>query len=255
MTSGGAAVNAIADTVGANVTVVDTGVLTPTPEGAIDAKVRPGTRDLTVEPAMTTDECTAAILAGARAASDRLAAGANLLVTGEVGIGNTTASACLYAAFTGVEPSDVVGKGANNDHTRTPRKVEVVEAALTRHSQADTDALGTLASIGGLEHAALVGVMLAGSAAHVPVIVDGVIAGAAAIAAVEICPDVAGYLIPGHSSAETGGELLAKHLKTTPLLDLGMRLGEGTGALLAVPIVQAAATVLANMATLDDVLG
>lgn len=256
MASGGAAVNAIADSVGAGVTVIDAGILAPTPDGAIAAKVRAGTRDITVEPATTNDECTAAILAGAQAAGERISAGADLLVTGEVGIGNTTASACLYAAFTGVDPSDVVGKGANNDHSRTARKVEVVETALARHREHDDPhaPLTTLASLGGLEHAALVGVLLAGAAARVPVIVDGVIAGAAAIAAVEICPDVAGYLIPGHTSAELGGELLAKRLNATPLLDLGMRLGEGTGALLAVPVVQAAARILTNMATLEDVL-
>lgn len=255
MAGGGAAVNAIANTVGADVTIVDVGTIRAgsPPDGVHDARVRRGTRDLVIEPAMTVGECESAVLVGARVASERIAAGADLLVTGEVGIGNTTASACLYSAFTGAMPSDVVGKGANVDNARTPRKVQVVEAALRRHGP-DRHPMRTLASLGGLEHAALVGVMLAGAAARQPVIVDGVIAGAAATAAVAICPPVSGYLIPGHTSAELGGELLAKQLGVAALLDLDLRLGEGTGALLAVPLVQAAARLLTDMTTLDSAL-
>ncbi|PZF80946.1 nicotinate-nucleotide--dimethylbenzimidazole phosphoribosyltransferase [Jiangella anatolica] len=257
--AGGAAVNAIARTVGARVEVVDVGTLRlgPVPGGVHDERVRSGTRDLAVEPAMTIEECRAAIGAGARVAAELIDGGADLLVTGEVGIGNTTASAALIAAFTGAEPAEVTGKGANLDHERTPHKVEIVRTALARHA-ADTSveargSLGTLASLGGLEHAALVGVMLAGAAARIPVIVDGVITGAAALAAVALCPDVAGYLIAGHTSAEPGGRSLPDRLGEPALLDLRLRLGEGTGALLAVPLVQAAARVLTDMVTLADV--
>lgn len=255
MANGGAAVNAISSAVGARVTVVDVGTLRTgeAPDGVVDARVRAGTRDLATAPAMTTDECAESIAAGAQAARRLVADGCDLLVTGEVGLTNTTASACLYAAFCDVPAADVVGKGANVTHDRDARKLAVVEQALVRHGD-ERDPLRTLASLGGLEHAALVGVMLASAAARVPVIVDGVIAGAAAVAAVRLCPDLASYLIPGHTSAEVGGELLAKDLGTTPLLDLGLRLGEGTGALLAVPLVQAAARVLMDMARLDDVL-
>lgn len=256
---GGAAVNAIARAVGARVVVADVGTLRlgPVPDGVIDERVRSGTRDLTVEPALTVDECRAAVRAGARVATELIRGGTDLLVTGEVGIANTTASACLMAAFTGAEPAEVTGKGANLDHGRTPHKVDVVRAALARHA-ADTGveargALGTLASLGGLEHAALVGVMLAGAAARVPVVVDGVITGAAALAAVELCPAVAGYLVAGHTSAEPGGRSLPDRLGHPALLDLRLRLGEGTGALLAVPLVQAAARVLTDMVTLADV--
>ncbi|PSL05157.1 nicotinate-nucleotide-dimethylbenzimidazole phosphoribosyltransferase [Haloactinopolyspora alba] len=254
--SGGAAVNAIAGSVGAEVTIVDVGTARtgPVPDGVHDERVRAGTRDLTVEAAMTVDECAAAVETGARVASARLDAGADVLVTGEVGIANTTATACLLSAFADVDPETVTGKGANTDHTRTPRKVEVVRTALARHGD-ERDPLRTLASLGGLEHAAMVGVALAGAAGRVPVIVDGVVAGAAAVAAVALCPDVAGYLIPGHSSAEPGGHTLARRLGHPALVDLDLRLGEGTGALLAVPTVTAAAAVLARMATLDSVLG
>jgi nicotinate-nucleotide--dimethylbenzimidazole phosphoribosyltransferase len=253
---GGAAVNAIAATVGARVTVVDVGTLGTgaVPDGVRDERVRAGTRDISVEPAMTVTECLAAINVGCRTARELMAAGSDLLVLGEVGISNTTASACLFAAFTGAAAADVTGKGANLDHGRTPRKRAIVQAALVRHG-VDRDPLSTLASLGGLEHAALVGVMLAGAAARVPVVVDGVVASAAALAAVTLCSAVSGYVIPGHASAEPGGHILATRLGQDVLINLGMRLGEGTGALLAVPMVQAAARVLAEMSMLDDVVG
>lgn len=254
--SGGAAVNAIARTVGARVVVADVGTLRlgPVPDGVRDERVRSGTRDLAVEPAMTLDECRAAVRAGARIAAELIDDGVDLLMTGEVGIGNTTASAALMAAFTGADPAEVTGKGANLDHGRTPHKVAVVRTALARHAAAEERGpLATLASLGGLEHAALAGVMLAAAAARIPVVVDGVVTGAAALAAVALCPEVAGYLVAGHRSAEPGGRTLPDRLGEPALLDLSLRLGEGTGALLAVPLVQAAARVLAEMATLAEV--
>lgn len=271
MASGRASVNAIARTVGARVLVLDVGTAgggtasggtaggetaggAPVPAGVRDARVRPATRDLTVEPAMTASECATAIGAGAAAARELLAAGADLLATGDLGIGNTTATACLVAAYTGVTPPAVTGRGANLDDARVPRKVQVVRQALARHGPPG-DPLATLASLGGLEHAALVGVVLAGAAARVPVVLDGVIAGAAALAAVAICPDSAGYLVAGHASAEAGAQVILDRLGRRALLDLGMRLGEGTGALLAVPLIQAAARVLAETATIEDALG
>jgi nicotinate-nucleotide--dimethylbenzimidazole phosphoribosyltransferase len=256
MADDGAAVNAIARAVGAAVTVLDVGTVRggAAPEGVRDVRVRPGTRDLTAEPAMTESECVDAIATGTRTARELLDAGADLLVTGEVGIANTTASAALYVALADVAPVAVVGRGANLDDARVPIKQKVVAEALARHG-ADRDPLGVLASLGGLEHAALVGVILAGAAARVPVVVDGVITGAAALAAQALCPAARGYLIPGHASAEPGGRVLSNRLGRPPLLDLELRLGEGTGALLAVPLVRAAAAVLAEMATLDDVVG
>ena len=254
--SNGAAVNAIARSVGADVTVVDVGSSRtgPCPAGVRDARVRRGTRDIVVEPAMTVDECTAAVVAGATVAAELIADGTDLLVTGEVGIGNTTATACLVSALTGADPTAVTGNGANADDSRTPRKLDAVRAALHRHGP-DRDPLRTLASLGGLEHAALAGAVLAAAAARVPVVADGVVSGAAVLVAIELCPAAAGYVIAGHTSAERGGRALADRIDHPALIDLDLRLGEGTGALLAVPVVQAAASVLAEMATLESVVG
>jgi nicotinate-nucleotide--dimethylbenzimidazole phosphoribosyltransferase len=254
--AGRASVSAIARTVGARVSVLDVGTVTggALAPGVRDARVRAGTRDSTVAPAMTAAECRAAVAAGGGAATELLAGGADLLATGDLGIANTTASACLIAAFTGAAPATVTGRGANRDHARVPRKVRAVERALARHGDG-REPLPTLASLGGLEHAALVGVILAGAAARVPVVLDGVIAGAAAVAAVAACPAAAGYLVCGHTSAEPGARAVLDRLGQPALLDLGMRLGEGTGALLAVPLVQAAARVLTETATLTDVAG
>lgn len=250
---GAAAVNAIARTVAARVVVLDVGTAgdAPPPAGVRDARIRAGTRDLAVEPAMTDAECRAALAAGAELAQELLVDGVDLLATGDLGIGNTTASACLVAAYTGADPATVTGPGANLSSARTPRKVRLVTAALARHG-AGREPLATLAALGGLEHAALVGVILAGAAARVPVVLDGVIANAAALAAVALCPPAGGYLVAGHSSAEPGARVALAALGHRPLLDLGMRLGEGTGAVLAVPLVQAAARILAEVATLDS---
>lgn len=252
--SGGAAVNAIARSVGAAVTLLDVGTIGGTTLGAVvDARVRSGTRDITAEPAMTIDECVMAITAGVRVTQRLILGGADLLATGELGIGNTTASAALIAALAGEPAAIVTGRGANVSDERVPIKVKAVETALVRHGD-ERDPLRTLASLGGLEHAALVGVMLAGAASRVPVILDGVITDAAALAAVGICPAVSGYLIAGHRSAEPGAGVALAAIGKQAIIDLGMRLGEGTGALLAVPIVLAAARVLGEMATLEDVL-
>lgn len=256
---GRAAVNAIARAVGAEVSVLDCGVATGSangspwpPDGVHVAGVRRGTRDLTTEPAMTVDECEAAIASGADTARALLAGGTDLLATGDLGIGNTTASACLITALTGADAAEATGRGANPDDGRTPHKVAVVRTALARHGD-DRDPLATLASLGGLEHAALVGVMLAGAAARVPVVLDGVIANAAALAAVGLCPASRDYLVAAHTSAEPGAAIALDALGGRGLLDLGMCLGEGTGALLGVPLVQSAARILRDVALLRDV--
>lgn len=253
--AGRASVNAIARAVGSSVAVLDVGTVEGAAvDGVRSARVAGGTRDVTKEPAMTLDECRAAIAAGAEAAGDLIAGGADLVATGDLGIANTTTSACLIAAFTGAAPDEVTGRGANLDDTKTPHKVQVVETALARHG-VDREPLRTLASLGGLEHAGLVGVMLAGAAARVPVVLDGVIADAAALAAAEMCPPVSGYLIAGHASAEPGARYALAALGRSALIDLDMRLGEGTGAALAVPVVQAAARILNDVATLEEVAG
>ncbi len=255
--AGRAAASALAASVGASVLVLDVGVATrhaPHPM-LIDANVRAGTADFSVEPAMTRDQAVRAILAGVRVAEDLALRGAGLVALGDMGIGNTTAAACLIATFTGREPAEVTGRGAGADDLELARKTEVVERALDLHHPEPTDPLGALYRVGGLEFAALVGVILATASAGRPVLLDGVNTNAAALVAQAFCPAVTGYLIAGHRSTEPGATHALAHLGLDPLLDLDMRLGEGSGALLAIPIVRAAARALAEMATLDEVAG
>jgi nicotinate-nucleotide--dimethylbenzimidazole phosphoribosyltransferase len=251
---GTAAASVLARVVGAELVVLDVGVATPlAPHPRVRrAKVRPGTADLASGPAMTRDEAARALLAGAKLAGELLEAGVDLLLTGDMGIANTTPAACLAAAFTGRPAAAVTGRGTGIDDATLARKVGVVEQALARHRPDPADPLGVLAAVGGLEHAALVGVCLAGAAQRVPVLLDGVSANAAALVACALSPAAAGYLVAGHRSTEPAAGAALDHLGLEPLLRLDLRLGEGTGALLAAPIVRAAAAVLAEMATFDD---
>jgi nicotinate-nucleotide--dimethylbenzimidazole phosphoribosyltransferase len=220
----------------------------------VAANVRRGTRDLAVEPAMTRDEARAALEVGVRVAGDLIDGGAACLLTGDMGIANTTPSAALIAAFTGADPAAVTGRGTGVDDTTYARKVAVVTAALARHDLADppsADPIGTLAAVGGLEHAALAGFVLAAAARRVPVIVDGVIAVSAALVAAALAPGAVDAMVAGHRSAEPGATVALAHLGLTPVLDLGLRLGEGTGAVLALPVVAAAVRVLHEVATFD----
>lgn len=254
---GRAVVNQVAAAVGARVAVLDVGVI-----GAeLDhprlrrARIRPGTADLAAGPAMERDEACAALLAGAGLAEELAAAGVDLLVPGDMGIANTTASACLVAAFTGRDAASVTGPGAGADEAIVARKTGLVAAALDLHRPDPADPLGVLAAVGGLEHAALVGAMLAAAAEGLPVVLDGLTSGAAALVAAALAPAVASYLIAGHRSPEPGAAIALEHLGLRPLLDLGLRLGEGTGGLLAVPLVVAAARVLAGTAMISDLGG
>jgi nicotinate-nucleotide--dimethylbenzimidazole phosphoribosyltransferase len=251
--SGGAVVNAFARQVGASVTVVDVGVLHPVADapGLVQANVRRGTRDLAVEPAMTPAEALAAIEAGIAVADDLIDGGANCLLTGDMGIANTTPSAALIAVLTGSAPDAVTGRGTGVDDSTYARKVGVVAAALALHDLDRDDPLAVLASVGGLEHAALTGFILGAAARRVPVIVDGVIAASAALVAAALAPDALAAMVAGHRSAEPGATVALAHLGLTPLLDLGLRLGEGTGAALALPVVAGAVRVLHEVATFD----
>ncbi len=252
--AGGAVVNAIAAQVGAEVCVVDVGVAAELPlaPGLLPRKVRAGTADMTAEPAMTRQDAERAVEIGIETARDLVAAGNRCLVTGDMGIANTTTSAALVAAFTGAEPQEITGRGTGIDDEMWSRKVDVVRRALARHRPGPGDPLGVLAAVGGLEHAALAGFMLGGSALRVPVILDGVIACAAALAANALAPDVVNCLVAGHLSSEPGARRALAALGLRPLLDLGMRLGEGSGAVLALPVVQSAARVLQDVATFDS---
>ena len=177
--------------------------------------------------------------------------GAGCLVTGDMGIANTTAAAALICAFTGADPAVATGRGTGIDDATLARKTAVVRRAVDRHRPDPADPLGVVAAVGGLEHAALAGFVLGGAAAGVPVLLDGVNAGAAALVAAALAPDAVGYCLAGHVSAEPGHALALAALGITPLLDLGMRLGEGTGALLALPVVAGAARALQDVATFD----
>lgn len=256
--AGGAAINVLAGQFGASVTVVDVGVATALPDdlgAAVRARrVRPGTGDITVEPAMTADECRAALDVGATVAADLVASGARALVTGEMGIGNTTASAALVAALLDRPAAAVTGRGTGVDDEGLARKVTVVEAALARHAAAVAagDPEAVLAAVGGLEIAALAGYVVGGAAAGVPVVVDGLIADAALLVAERLVPGTAARCIAGHRSSEPGATAVLDALGLEPVLDLGLRLGEGSGACLALPVVEAAARTLAGMATFDS---
>jgi nicotinate-nucleotide--dimethylbenzimidazole phosphoribosyltransferase len=252
---GGAAVNAIAKTVGARVGVLDVGVAGELERHPLlrAAKVRYGTQDLSRGAAMSREEAARAVMAGADVAEELVeSGGVDLLVTGDMGIGNTTPAACLISAFTGSPPEETTGRGTSIDDETLKLKVSVVEEALELHKPDPADPLGVLARIGGLEHAAIVGVILAGAVYRVPVILDGVVSDSAALVAGALAAHSAGYIIAGHRSAEPGAGISLRSLNLHPLLDLGMRLGEGTGGLLAVPLVQAAARTLAEMATLRE---
>ncbi|WP_204945965.1 nicotinate-nucleotide--dimethylbenzimidazole phosphoribosyltransferase [Micromonospora luteifusca] len=264
--AGGAVVNAFARQAGASVTVVDVGVATPLPvqpaaEAAVldpsvprlvVACVRRGTRDLAVTEALTRDEALAAVRTGIQIADELIDAGAGILLTGDMGIGNTTPAAALIAAFTGADALDTTGRGTGVDDPTYAHKVGVVRAALARHAPDPADPLGVLAAVGGLEHAALAGLILGAAARRTPVLLDGVIAVSAALAAAAFAPDAVSAMVAGHRSAEPGATLALRHLGLDPLIDLGLRLGEGTGALLALPVVTGAVRVLHEVATFDS---
>ena len=257
--TGGAAINVLARHVGAQVTVVDVGVACDLGGLGLDRaaglarrSVRPGTGNIAVESAMSEEEAGQALDVGAATAAELVTGGARCLITGEMGIGNTTAAAATIAALTGADPAVVTGRGTGVDDATLARKIGVVERALARHEAAlAAGTIPTVAAVGGLEIAALAGFIVGGAAARVPVIVDGVIADAALLVAVALVPKTLAFCLAGHRSVEPGATTVLASLGLTPLLDLSLRLGEGSGACLALPVVQAAARILGEMATFD----
>lgn len=251
--AGGAAVNVLARQAGAEVYVVDMGVATDLEPGPdlFGHKLRPGTSDLATGPAMSREEALQGILAGADVAQRLVEAGHDCLLTGDMGIANTTPSATLVSALTGASPEQVTGRGTGIDDPTWTRKVEVISAALAARPVGD-DAVETLASVGGFEHAGLVGFVLGAAALRVPVVLDGVIAGSAALVAAALAPRSIDYCLAGHRSVEPGHAVALARLGLRPLVDLDLRLGEGTGAVLAFPLVEAAGAILREMATFDS---
>ena len=248
---GGAAVNVLARQAGARVVVADFGVAGPLGPagGLVRCALAAGTQNMALGPAMTRAQAEQALEAGAELATEAIEAGADLLATGEMGIGNTTAASAITAALTGAAPERVTGRGAGADDAALARKVAVVRRALAANAPDPRDGLDVLAKVGGFEIAGLVGVVLAGAARRVPVALDGFIAGAAALVAVALAPAARHVLFAAHRSAEPGHALVLERLELAPYLDLGMRLGEGTGAVLFVHLARAAARLFCEMAT------
>lgn len=248
--SGGASVNVLARHAGADVRTYDVGMVREVDDKlARNHRVAAGTADSTVGPAMTREQAIEAISVGIQAATDAQADGYRCLVPGEVGIGNTTPAAALIAVFTGKSAIEVTGGGAGAVGEMLDRKREVVAKSISVNNATSADPLGALAAVGGFEHAAIAGLVLGAAAARLPVVLDGVIACSGALAAVAMCPDVRGYLIAGHDGAEPGIRAALSSLGLRPILAMDLRLGEGSGALTALPVVQASAKILREMAT------
>ncbi|MFP3868631.1 MAG: nicotinate-nucleotide--dimethylbenzimidazole phosphoribosyltransferase [Desulfobacteraceae bacterium] len=251
---GGAAINVLARHVGAQVQVVDIGVkadFDPQP-GLISRKVAYGSRNLAVEPAMSQEEVAQALRVGLALAQENVAAGVDILAIGEMGIGNTTPAAALAAVFTAQPAAAVTGRGTGVDDATFRHKVAVIERALAHHRPDPRDPVGVLAQIGGLEIAGMTGLILGAAAARRPVVVDGFIATAAALVAVRLCPRVKDYMLAAHQSVEPGHQLMLDSLGLKPLLALGMRLGEGTGAVLGMSLVDAGLKIYKEMATFAE---
>jgi nicotinate-nucleotide--dimethylbenzimidazole phosphoribosyltransferase len=252
--AGGAAINVLAGVAGARVVVVDAGVAAELPEHPrlVRAAVARGTGNLLHAPAMARDVALQAMLRGAAIVAAEAETGTDLLALGEMGIGNTTSAACLTSAYAGAPPEQTTGRGTGVDDAGLARKRAVVAGALARARPGRLDPLGILAELGGLEIALLAGAIFAAAARRIPVVLDGYISTSAALAATAIAPAVRGFLIAGHRSAEPGHRLALAHLELRPLLELDMRLGEGSGAALAIPLVQAAARIMRDMATFES---
>ncbi|MDZ4178669.1 MAG: nicotinate-nucleotide--dimethylbenzimidazole phosphoribosyltransferase [Coriobacteriia bacterium] len=252
--AGGAAINQLAAAAGAELLLYDVGVARDISamKDVRHRKVAPGTANMAAGPAMTLEQMERAVLIGADAAFEAIDAGCRLLGTGEMGIGNTTAAAALTAAYTGEPVESVVGAGTGLDADGVARKAEVVRRALAVNSVSGLDAGGVLAAVGGLEIAALAGVFLGAALRQTCCVADGFISGAAALAAVRMCPDAADYILPSHLSLEPGHRVVLDALGLEPVLQLDMRLGEGTGAALAFGIIEGACRMLSGMATFAE---
>lgn len=250
----GAAVNVLARQAGARVIVADMGVAADLPEHPclLRRPVARGTRNLAREQAMSREQAAQSVLTGIELVADEAAHGLDLVATGEMGIGNTTPASAITAVYTGLPVAQVTGRGTGVDDAGLVHKVKTIETALALHQPDPHDPLGVLAAVGGLEIGAIAGVCLGAAAQRVPVVVDGFVAAAGAVLAAALCPAVQPYLIASHLSVEQGHRALWGKLGLRPLLDLNLRLGEGTGAVLAMHLVEAACRIQAEMATFAD---
>jgi len=250
---GGAAINALARHAGAQVIVVDVGVAAEIQHpDLLSRKVASGTANMMLGPAMTREQMMAAIQVGIDVLDILVDQGVDLVATGDMGIGNTTASSAISAALAQVPVALVTGYGTGISDEQLAHKIQVIERALAHNAPDPRDALDVLMKVGGLEIAGLTGVIMAAASRRVPVVIDGFISGAAALVAVEVQPAIRGYLLAGHASVERGHRLILDRLGLFPLLDLGLRLGEGTGAVLAMNVIEAALHAHREMATFAE---
>ncbi|MBN1673961.1 MAG: nicotinate-nucleotide--dimethylbenzimidazole phosphoribosyltransferase [Kiritimatiellae bacterium] len=254
MLAGGAAINVLARHVGAELTVVDIGVDDPLDDapGLCRRKIRRGTANIATGPAMSLDEAKRAMQVGIEQAAAACERGASLLGTGEMGIGNTTPASALFAARLPCPVEAVTGRGTGLDDARLAHKVAVIERALAANRAALGDPLAALAALGGLEIAGICGLVLGAAARRVPIVVDGFISCAGAFAACQICEPARDYLFFSHRSAEAGHKVFFERVGVRPLLELDMRLGEGTGAALAIAMIEGAVRIYNEMATFSS---
>ena len=252
--AGGAAISVMARSRGVELVIVDAGVAAPLPEHPDLCVVAPGrgTADITHGPAMTRAQAEACIRAGVELAVSAAERGAAIIGTGDMGIGNTTSASAITAAVTGASPTRTTGRGTGRTDSELTHKIACVDRALDVNQPDPSDGLDVLRKVGGFEIGVLAGVVLGGALSRRAVVLDGFVSGAAGLIAHRLCPTVRDYLIAGHVSAEPGHRIALEHMKLQPLLDLGMRLGEGTGALLATGLVEVAAACLTDMATFDE---
>src|SRR3989338_1526992 len=249
--SGGAGINVLANHVGARVVVVDIGVasdLNPSPRLVIK-KINYGTKNMAKMPAMTRNEAINAICAGIEIFENEFKAGIDIVGTGDMGIGNTTASSAITAVFTKKPIEEITGRGTGLDDKGLKNKIDVIKKSISMNKPDSSDPIDTLSKVGGFEIAGLAGIILSAASKKVPVVIDGFISGAAALVAFHIEPKVKDYMIAAHKSVESGHKVILDHIGLRPLLDLDLRLGEGTGRALGIGLAAAALTILPHMAT------
>ncbi len=252
--AGGAAINVFARQIGARVVVADLGIASDLPDypDLVKRKIGYGTHNMAQGPAMSREEARKAVQAGIELAQAEVGRGLDLVGTGDMGIGNTTASSAIIAVFTGASIEQVTGRGTGVDDEGLRRKINIIRQALELNQPNPADALDVLSKVGGFEIAGLVGLIFGAAAARVPIVIDGFISSAAALVATEWHPPVRDYLIAAHSSVEIGHRVTLERMELQPLLNLNLRLGEGTGAALAMTIIEAASKILSEMATFDE---
>jgi len=251
---GGAAINVLARMVGARVVIVDMGVKggLPSYEGIVCKMIDFGTADMSAGPAMSRAQAVDSLIAGAEIIENELKSGLDIVGSGDMGIGNTTSASAITAAMTGKSAREVAGRGTGIGDEQLEHKIKIIEQALVVNSPDPADALGVLQKVGGFEIGGLAGAMIAGAANHIPMVIDGFISGAAALIAAGICPQAREYMIAAHRSAERGHAACLKHLGLRPLLELDLRLGEGTGAALGIFLAECSINLMRDMATFED---